>query len=130
MRILQWSVEGRWYSASLLNGSPRFRKRWGRSLKNNCCWCGRKSKARWRARWLAGSRLRCDRRHPRPKGRTLRCRDWKSSRHVVGYVAAHRGGALEGWLVAAKAIRRFEEVVVADMAGGAGRGRRGHVRPG
>jgi hypothetical protein len=66
----------------------------------------------------------------RVAGRTLRGRNWKSSRHVIRYVAAHRCGALEGGLVTAVAIRRFEEVVVADMAGGAGSWRRGHVRPG
>jgi len=39
-----------------------------------------------------------------------------------------RGGGLEYGLVAAIAVRRTEGVVVVDMAGGAGRGRWGHVR--
>jgi hypothetical protein len=66
----------------------------------------------------------------RVAGRTLRCRDWKSSRHVIRNVAAHRSGALEGGLMAAITIRRIEGVVVAEMAGSAGSGRRGHVRSG
>ena len=52
------------------------------------------------------------------------------SRNVIWYVATHCGGALEGGLVAAITIRRFDGVVVADMAGGAGSGRWGHVRTG
>jgi hypothetical protein len=46
---------------------------------------------------------------------TLCCSGWKSSGDVI-----RQRGALESGLVAAKAVRGFEEVVVADMAGGAG----------
>jgi len=65
----------------------------------------------------------------RVAGRTLRRRDWKSSRHVIRNVTAHRDGALEGGLVAAVAIRGFDGVVVGEVAGGAGSGRWGHMRP-
>jgi hypothetical protein len=61
---------------------------------------------------------------------TLRCRGRDSSGDVVGNVAAHGGGALEGGLVAAIAIRRFDGVVVGDMAGDTGSRRRRHVRSG
>ena len=49
---------------------------------------------------------------------------------VVGNRPADRCRAEESCLVASIAIRRIESVVVVDMAGGAGRGRRGHMRAG
>jgi hypothetical protein len=61
-------------------------------------------------------------------GALRRCRG-EAGRDVIRDVPAHRGGAQEGRLVAAITIRRFEGVVVAHMAGGAGRRRRGNVRP-
>jgi hypothetical protein len=63
-------------------------------------------------------------------GCTLRRGGRKSSRDMVGYVPTHRRGPLEIRLVAAIAIRGFEKVVVAHMAGGAGRRCRRHMRSG
>lgn len=58
------------------------------------------------------------------------CRRRKSSRDVIRHRAANRGGALEGRLVAAVAVRRIQRVIVADVAGRTGSGRRRHVRAG
>lgn len=70
-----------------------------------------------------------------PGGDGVACRagrsgDRESSGHVIGNVAADGGSALEGGLVASVAIRRVQHVVIVDVAGGAGRGRRRHVRAG
>ena len=63
-------------------------------------------------------------------GCTLRRGGGKSSRDMVGYVPTHRRGPLEIRLVAAIAIRGFEKVVVVQMAAGAGRRCRRHMRSG
>jgi hypothetical protein len=61
---------------------------------------------------------------------TLRRRGREPGRDVVRYVPANCRGALEIRLVAPITVRRIECVVVAQMAGGAERRRRGHVRSG
>jgi len=57
-------------------------------------------------------------------------RGGKSGRHMVRNVSTDCCGADECSLVASVAIRRAERVVIVDMAGSAGRRRRGRVRPG
>jgi len=55
---------------------------------------------------------------------------WKPSRDVVRYGPANRRGTDKRCLVAAIAISRAQRVIVIDVAGGAGRRRRRHVRAG
>ncbi len=55
--------------------------------------------------------------------RASRSRHWKSSGDVIRNVSAKRGGALEGGLVTAIAVRRTEGVIVIHVAGGARRRR-------
>src|SRR5712691_6442516 len=59
---------------------------------------------------------------------TLRRRRREPGCDVVRYVPANRRGSQEIWLMAPITVRRIECVVVAQMAGGAGRRRRRHVR--
>jgi hypothetical protein len=59
----------------------------------------------------------------RVAGRASRGSRGEACRNVV-----RRGRALECGLVATIAVRRNGDVVIVDMAGGAGGGRRGHVR--
>ena len=56
--------------------------------------------------------------------RASRSRNRKSSGDVIRNASAKRGGALEGGLVAAMAVRRTEGVIVIYVAGGTGRRRR------
>jgi len=59
-----------------------------------------------------------------------RSRNRESGGHVIRHVSAHRRAGGERRRVAAVAIRRSQSVIVIDMARGAGRRRRRHVRSG
>src|SRR5882762_10497313 len=64
----------------------------------------------------------------RPGGDRVAGRASRGSRGEACRNVVRRGRGLEYGLVAAIAVRRNGDVVVVDMAGGAGGGRRGHVR--
>jgi len=66
----------------------------------------------------------------RMAGRALRGRRRETCRYVIRNIAANRRRALERGGVASIAIRRVQRVVVAHVAGRAGRRRRRHVRAG
>ena len=59
---------------------------------------------------------------------TLRRRGWESGRNVVGHGSPNLRGTQKSRLMTTITVRRIQFVVVAQMAGGAGCRRWGHVR--